>query len=561
MTADGLGEAHGALSSGFDGGGYGQILPWLATPIANLAAEDPGMPSATLSAIEAKANATINSFDQFLEPQYDATVNSSGVVTSDTYSFDPEPWITYRDPKDVNTYAGGFDFNEQFLASAPSGPLNNAYALRAAYLATQYSVTPIMGFTGGYYGTASLDFLRDLPAYEATIKGLINVNPSTLTPLPDEPGQPGYAFADVQDGAVAIVNNGDQLFMNVDWRNYEYNNNSLVDLVPSQVLRYDYTTSTIERAGLVELPCNSATVQSDGNLSATAMFGVDVARLGNYLVVLNNSSSAYAAKLPVGVGLAEDLISHNFYPLSSNSSAPTTIGVAAGQAAVFWLDASSVTSSLGTGTDVGAVGTAGSDSYSNGVYTVSGAGGNIGGTQDAFHFVPTSITGNATIAAEVLSQTNTNSQAQAGVMVRDSTSASEAFAAVLLTPGDGVMFEYRATAGAAAAWVAAVTPLPAVYVKLTLSGSSVSGYCSSNGISWTQIGATQTITLPTAAEFGLAACSHTTAALSTATFGNLSVSDDVAPTIATAAAASSTTVTGKTVNLSVLAPTLAANRR
>ena len=499
------------------------------------------------------ADTTINSFDDFLYPMQNATVNSSGVVTSDTYDFAEETYITYRDVKDINAQSGGDNFNVQYLAANPSGPLDDAYSLRAAYLATQFGFTPALDDSSGYGDQGgSLNYLRDLAAYESTIRSLINVNPATLTPLPDEPGQPDYVFADVQSGAVAIINHGERLYMNVDWRNYEYNNNTFTNLVPSQQLRYDYDNGTILRGGQVILPYDSATEQSDGDLSATAMDGCDVARLGNYLVVLNNSSSAYAVKLPVGVGLAEELISHDFYPLSTNSSSPTTISVAAGQAAVFWLDASSVTSSLGTGTDVGAVGTAGSDSYSNGVYTVSGAGGNIGGTQDAFHFVPTSISGNATIAAEILSQTDTSSQAQAGVMLRDGTSASGAFAAVLLTPNDGVMFEYRATAGSVAAWVAAVTPLPAVYVKLTLSGSSVSGYDSSNGINWTQIGTTQTITLPSSAKFGLAVSSHNTAALSTATFGNLSVSDDVAPTIATAATASSTTVTGKTVNLSVL---------
>ena len=193
------------------------------------------------------ANASINSFDQFLSPHEDATLNSSGVVTSDTFNFSEESWITYRDTKNPNTTANRFNTNAQFIASAPGGVLNNAYALRAAYLNTQYGLTPTTGSTQATAHGRALSYLRDLSAYESTIKSLIGVAPSTLTPLPDEPGQPDYAWADVQAGAVAFQNNGERFLMNADWRNYEFNNNSFTNLVPSQIARVDYATSTIER--------------------------------------------------------------------------------------------------------------------------------------------------------------------------------------------------------------------------------------------------------------------------------------------------------------------------
>ena len=550
LTADGFGEAHGALSTGFDGGGYGQMLPTLLPRIVKIATWDTTIDNGTLSSIEAAANDAINSIDQFFFPMDNAVVNSNGVETSDTFSFNAEPYITYRDPKNLNVYAGSLNFDAQYPASDPNGSINNAYALRSAYLETEYGVTPIIGFTSGYTATSSLDFMRNLPAYESTIRSLINVNPATLTRLPGEINQSNFAFADVQAGAVAFINNGERFYANLDWRNYEYNNNSLVNIVASQQARFDYSNGTTEIAGQLLMPATSAGVQSDGNLTSTADLGAKVLRYGNYLIILNDGIATYNATLPVGLGFAQDLISKNVYSLST-SGAPTIVSIAAGKAAILWLKAANTLSSLGAGVDVGAVGITGADSYSAGVYTVTGAGADIGETADAFHFVPTNANGNATIMAEVLAQTASNSLAQAGVMLRDGTSASAAFAAVVRTPGGGVRFIYRNTVGTAASWVAVPDPLSPVYVKLTRNGNSISGYESSDGISWNQIGTTQNI-LMSSPEIGLAVSSHSMAATSTAAFSNVSLEAGVSPTIGTAASASATTVVGTSVDLAVV---------
>ena len=42
---------------------------------------------------------------------------------------------------------------------------------------------------------------------------------------------------------------------------------------PSQVARIHDTTDTIDRAAMVYLPYNAATVQSDGNYSSTSLTG------------------------------------------------------------------------------------------------------------------------------------------------------------------------------------------------------------------------------------------------------------------------------------------------
>jgi regulation of enolase protein 1 (concanavalin A-like superfamily) len=558
LTAKGFGEAHGSLSSGFDGGGYGQFLPFMATRVAVTTAWDTNIDTATRNAIVNMANVAIDSFDCFLAPLDDATV-SNGVVTSNVFGFAEETWITYRDTKNPNLYANMFNFNPQYLASDPSGIVQNNDALRSAYLVAQYNLTPAYNVTGQGFGQEGgcLNYIRELPAYEATIKSLINVDPNTLTPLPAEPGQPDFVFTDVQAGAVAIVNHGERLYANLNYRNFENNNDTFTGLVPSKIARYHYTTDTIDRAGQVIMPYNSATVQSDGNLTSTALFGASILRLGDYLIVLNQGSTAFNAKLPIGVGLVQDLVTGNLYNLSSSTS-QTTVSVAAGSSAVFWLAASKVYGPLGTsssGSDIGAVGMSGSNSYAGSVYTLSGAGADIGGTSDAFRFVSASAAGDVTISAQITSQTNTGASAKAGVMIRDGSAANAAYAAVLRTPGNGLMFQWRSAAGGSTSWAAAPTPLSNAWVRLARSGDNFSASYSIDGLSWTQIGSTKTISLSTTVNVGLAVCSHTTSALSTVAFANVSLNAGVAPSVATAATATLVTTGGnayKQANLSVL---------
>jgi hypothetical protein len=71
------------------------------------------------------------------------------------------------------------------------------------------------------------------------------------------------------------------------------------------------------------------------------------------------------------------------------------------------------------GRTVGYVNAQGTDSLIDGVYTVSGSGAAIGGSEDECHFVAMPVSGNFTIAARVTSQSGGAANSQAGVMLRD----------------------------------------------------------------------------------------------------------------------------------------------
>ncbi|MCU1385231.1 MAG: C-terminal target protein [Acidobacteria bacterium] len=174
-----------------------------------------------------------------------------------------------------------------------------------------------------------------------------------------------------------------------------------------------------------------------------------------------------------------------------------------------------------THADVGAVGQAGSASESGGTFTVSGAGADVWGTADAFHYVYQPLSGDGQLVARVATVQNTAAWAKAGVMIRNSTNPSAAFALMLISAGKGSAFQYRTSDGASASGVAgAATTVAPQWVKIVRSGATVSGYQSANGTTWQLVG-TVTLSLGASVDIGLAVSSHTTAALCTATFDNV----------------------------------------
>lgn len=89
--------------------------------------------------------------------------------------------------------------------------------------------------------------------------------------------------------------------------------------------------------------------------------------------------------------------------------------------------------------------TPGNFSYASGRYTVSGSGSDIWGTSDSFRLVGQALTGDCDVRARVATLQNTDPWSKAGVMVRDDNTAGAAFAMAVVTPGNGVNFQWRNT--------------------------------------------------------------------------------------------------------------------
>jgi regulation of enolase protein 1 (concanavalin A-like superfamily) len=171
--------------------------------------------------------------------------------------------------------------------------------------------------------------------------------------------------------------------------------------------------------------------------------------------------------------------------------------------------------------DIGAVGLAGSATHSSGTFTVTGAGADIWGTADAFRYVYQGFTGDLDIRARVTSVPNTNVWAKAGVMVRENLGAGSRNVAMVVSAASGLNFQSRAADGGTTTSIKAAGAAPK-WVRLVRSGSSLTGYWSDNGTSWTSVG-TVTVSMSSTVQVGLAVTSHTVSALCQVPFTNVSV--------------------------------------
>jgi RHS repeat-associated protein len=183
--------------------------------------------------------------------------------------------------------------------------------------------------------------------------------------------------------------------------------------------------------------------------------------------------------------------------------------------------------------DIGTVGVAGGDGYSNGTFTVKGAGGGTLATNsDGLNFVYQSLSGDGWIVARVVSAQGSGSQEE-GVMIRETLDPGASNAQMLYYAYlAGFNMTQRSSTGATSSGYVtsqAISVNPAYWVKLVRSGSTFSGYASSDGETWTQVGSSQTISMATNVYIGLFASNRNTSALATATFDSVSVSSSANP--------------------------------
>lgn len=196
--------------------------------------------------------------------------------------------------------------------------------------------------------------------------------------------------------------------------------------------------------------------------------------------------------------------------------------------------------------DVGAVGKTGSATYANGVYTIQGAGTGVGGTADGVHFVYQPLSGDGTIIARVMSVQN--SSTQAGVMIRETLNANATEAFELYS--SYMYFYYRTSTGGSVSYNGnkAIPGLP-YWVKLVRSGNTFSAYISANGLYWTQLESSETISMAQNVYVGLAVSSDSTSSLATATFDNVSVSSTTSPAPAITSVSATTGAVGSQVEI------------
>jgi hypothetical protein len=154
---------------------------------------------------------------------------------------------------------------------------------------------------------------------------------------------------------------------------------------------------------------------------------------------------------------------------------------------------------------------------------------------DSFYFVHRELAGNGSITARVTSLADRGPQgepagfvspapwAKAGVLIKASTRPGSAYAAIMVTLGHGVRFQYDFTHDTAGlpGTVSASSPR---WLRLTRRGDTVTGYDSVNGTQWTLVGTARLAGLPVTAQAGLFAASPGVPIVSTQSVGMVNTS-------------------------------------
>jgi regulation of enolase protein 1 (concanavalin A-like superfamily) len=204
--------------------------------------------------------------------------------------------------------------------------------------------------------------------------------------------------------------------------------------------------------------------------------------------------------------------------------------------------------------DVGAVGPAGNATYDSPsqTFSVTGAGADVWGTADAFHYAYTTLTGNGSIVARVASISAGANWIKAGVMLRGTLDPSSAQGFMLASYAKGLAFQRRVSAGGVSTSTAGGTFTAPRWLKLERSGDTITASQSADGVSWTVV-ATDTIAMGSQILAGLAVSSHTNTATATATFDHVSIAvasgpppDTTPPTVSISSPAGGATVSGAT---------------
>jgi ABC-type transport system involved in multi-copper enzyme maturation permease subunit len=158
---------------------------------------------------------------------------------------------------------------------------------------------------------------------------------------------------------------------------------------------------------------------------------------------------------------------------------------------------------------------------------------------DSFYFVRQPLAGNGSITVRVTSLTDplpsANGSGQegdsqpglvswskAGIIIKQDLMQGSAYAAMMVTAGNGVRMQWNYTGdrpGLSGA-VAAASPR---WLRLTRDGDTITGYDSADGAHWTQVGAVQLAGLPSAVQAGLFATSPQFIEMSTS-FGSGTIS-------------------------------------
>lgn len=170
--------------------------------------------------------------------------------------------------------------------------------------------------------------------------------------------------------------------------------------------------------------------------------------------------------------------------------------------------------------DIGNPQLAGDAAYGGGMFTLRGAGGDIWGTQDEFHFLHRDLNGDGAMIARILSQSETSDWAKAGVMIRESLAPESKHVMMVRAPGNGATFQGRdTTAGESFSEGGSNANFP-IWLRIQRTGNLFVSSWSEDGQVWNETGR-RTVRMGARVKVGLCTTSHNGGTVGTASFDNV----------------------------------------
>jgi regulation of enolase protein 1 (concanavalin A-like superfamily) len=219
-----------------------------------------------------------------------------------------------------------------------------------------------------------------------------------------------------------------------------------------------------------------------------------------------------------------------------------------------------ITTALPSGqqtSDIGSPSIAGSVTYAQGTYTVTGSGADIGGTADQFRYVYQPLSGDVDVSVRVASLQGVNKWTKAGVMVRESLDANARYALALISAGHGYTFQWRLDIGGLTNSDSGPKGSAPTWVRLVRTGFRFEAFSSTDGTSWSSMGV-ETVPMTDPVYVGIGVTSHNASRAATAVFDNLTISSatptNKPPTVSLTSPAPGATFTAPaTINLTATA--------
>ena len=176
-------------------------------------------------------------------------------------------------------------------------------------------------------------------------------------------------------------------------------------------------------------------------------------------------------------------------------------------------------------TDVGYVGTPGSFSQADGVFTINGSGADVWRQADSLYYLFQPLNGDGALTAHVLNLKDTDLWAKAAVMIRETIDGDSMMAVAAVRPDGQAQFIWRSATGGEAGASPTVGELGyPKWVKIVRTGDSFSAFYKVNAKdAWQQIGESQTIHMSSSVQIGLIVCAHKLGTLSQAQFDQVTL--------------------------------------